>query len=174
MWHCGPLPYNSSDGTFGNDVLFGAELPRTIGQGIAACLGGALSTLVPSILMKAGVQISFPFKGIGHDLAKNKFVEARTMLGHGVSSLVSGMADLAVAKALGCRGVGCCSIRGVLRLGINRTSPPWGFHIGELGNSWIFAPGTLYTVNGIGVSLAVGHLWMWLLALSMRSEWHLQ
>ena len=56
--------------------------------------------------------------------ATNKFVEARTVFGHGVSSLVGGMAAEAVAGALGCKSVGCCSIRGLSRLGINGTSPP--------------------------------------------------
>ena len=134
MGHCGPHPHNSSNGTFGNDFLFWDILPRTIGWGIAAWFGGALSAsgLFP-ILMKAGIRISFPFDGIGHDLAKNKFVEARTVLDHGISSLVGGMVDVAVAGALSCRGVGCCSIKELLRLGINGTSPPWGFCIEELG-----------------------------------------
>ena len=80
---------------------------RVIGWRIAACFGGALSALgLSSILMKAGVGISFPFGGIGHDLATNKFVEARTVLGHWVSSPVSRIIDVAVAEALGCRGVG--------------------------------------------------------------------
>ena len=108
--------------------------------------------------MKAGIGISFPFGGICHDPVTNKFVEAGTVLGLGVSSLVFGMIDVTVVEALGCGGVGCCSIGGLLRLGINGTSPPWGFCIEELGTSWIFALGTLYTVNGIEVSLAVGHL----------------
>ena len=68
------------------------------------------------------------------------------MLGHGVSSLVSGMAAEAMAGALGCKGVG-------FWLGINGTSP-WGFHTEDLGTSWIFAVGILCIVNGIGV---VGH-----------------
>ena len=153
MGHCGPPTHNSSD-----DLLFWAELPWTIGQGIAACFDGALSELgLSSILMKAGNGISFPFRGIGPDLATNKSVEAGTVLGHGVSSLVSGMAAEAVAGALGFKGVGCCSIRGLFRLGINGTSFPWGFCIEDLGTSWIFALGTLYTVNGIEVSLALGH-----------------
>ena len=108
----GPHPHNSSDGAFGNNTLSMADLPRTIGWGIAACFGGALSASgLSSILIKAGVGISFPFWGIGHDLATNKLFEAITVLGHGVSSLVGGMADVAVAETLGCRGVGCCSIR---------------------------------------------------------------
>ena len=85
------------------------------------------------------------------------FVEDGTVLGHGVASLVGGMADVAVAEALDSRDVGYCSIRGLLRLGINGLSPPWGFCIGEVGTSWTFALGTLYIVNGTGVSLAVGH-----------------
>ena len=72
------------------------------------------------------------------------------MLGHMVSSLVGGMAAEAVARALGCEGVGCCSIRGLFRLGIKGTSPPWGFHLENLGISLISVLGTLYTVNGIG------------------------
>ena len=107
--------------------------------------------------MKAGIGISFPFGGIGYDLATNKFVEARMVLGHKVLSLVSGIANVAVAEALGCKGVGCCSIRELLRLGINGTSPSWGFCVEGPETSWIFALGTVYTVNGIGVSLAVGH-----------------
>ena len=43
---------------------------------------------------------------IGHDaLATNKFVKASIVFGHGVSSLVSGDVDVAVAVALGC----CCA-----------------------------------------------------------------
>ena len=72
------------------------------------------------------------------------------MLGHGVSSLVGGMATEAVAGALGCKDLGCCSIRGLFMLGINGTSPSWGFCVEDLRISWIFAMGTLYTVNGIG------------------------
>ena len=81
-------------------------------------------------------------------------VEAGAVLGHGISSLVSGMAAEAVAGALSCKGVG-------FRLGINGTSPPWGFHTEDLGTSWIFVVGILYTVNGTGavgyfVDVAVG------------------
>ena len=131
MGHYGPHPHNSSD-----ELLFWSELDRTFGQGIAICFGGAISVLgLSSISMKAGIGISFPFGGIGHDLATNKFVEARTVLGRGVSSLVGGMADEAVAGALGCKGVGCCSIGGLFRLGINGTSPLWGFCIEDLGTS---------------------------------------
>ena len=104
-----------------------------------------------------GAGILFSFRGIGHDLATNKLFEARTVLGHGLVSLVRGMADVAVAETLGSRDVGCCSIEGLLQLGINRPSAPWGFCIEELGTYWIFALGTLYIVNGIRVSLAVGH-----------------
>ena len=85
--------------------------------------------------MKAGIGISFPFWGISNDLATNKFVEARTVLGHGESSLVSGMAHVAVAGTLGCRGVGHHSIGEPLWLGIDGPSPPWGFCIEELGTS---------------------------------------
>ena len=76
--------------------------------------------------MMAGAGISFSFGGIGHDLAINKLVEAGTLFGHGVTSLVGGMADVAVAEALDSRGVGCCSIRGLLRLQINGTSLSFG------------------------------------------------
>ena len=107
--------------------------------------------------MMAGVGISFPFGGIGHDLATNKFVEAGTVLGHGVVYLVIGMADEAVAEALDSRDVVCCSIGGLLQLGISGPYPPWSFCIEELGTSWIFALGTLYIVNDIGVSLPVDH-----------------
>ena len=152
-WNCGPHLHNSSDGTLGNDVLLlcGAELPRTIGWGITACLGGEFSASGLSILRRAGAGILFPFGGIGHDLATNKFVEAGTVLDHGVESLVGGMADVAVAETLGSRDVGCCSIGGLLQLGINGPLPPWSFCIEELGTSWIFSLGTLYIVNGIGV-----------------------
>ena len=115
--------------------------------------------------MKDGVGISFPFGGISHDLATNKFVEARTVLSHGVSSLVSGMAEVPVAETLGCRGVGCCSIGGLLRLGINGTSPPWAFCIEELGTCWIFALGTLYTINGFSISLTLNCFLMGILLL---------
>ena len=113
--------------------------------------------------MKAVIEISFPFWGIGHDLAINKFVEAGTMLGHEVSSLVTGMAAPAVAGALGCKGVGCCCIRGLFRLGINGTSPSWSPCIEDLGFSWIFVLGTLYTVTdirGVGhfVDVAIGFI----------------
>ena len=67
------------------------------------------------------------------------------------------MAAEAVTGNLGCKGVGCCSIGGLFRLGINGTSPSCGICIDDLGISWIFVLGTLYTVNGIGVSLVVGH-----------------
>ena len=43
------------------------------------------------------------------------------------------------------------------RWGLSGPSSPWGFCIEELGISWIFALGTLYIVNGIGVGLAEGH-----------------
>ena len=94
---------------------------------------------------------------IGHDLATNKFVEVRTVLGHGVASLVGEMADVAVAEALDSRDAGCCSIRGLLQMGISGPSSPRDFRLEELGISWIFALGTLYIVNSIGVGLAVGH-----------------
>ena len=88
----------------------------------------------------AGAGILFSLGVIGHDLATNKFVEAQTVLGHGVTSLVGGMADVAVAEALDSRDVGCCSIGWLLRLGVNGPSSPWGFCIEELETSWIFAP----------------------------------
>ena len=71
------------------------------------------------------------------------------MLGHRVASIVSQMADVAVAETLDSRDVGCCSIGGLLRLGINGTSPPWGFCIEELGTSWIFALDTLYILGSL-------------------------
>ena len=95
-------------------------LSWAIGQGIAACFCGAFSILgLSSILIKAGIGISFPFGRIGHnDLATNKFVEAGTMLGHGVSSLVGGMAAKAVAGALGCKVLDFGSgLMGLLLLG---------------------------------------------------------
>ena len=98
--------------------------------------------------------MSFPFGGTGHDLATNKYVEAGTVLGHGVASLVGWVA---VAEALGSRDAGCCSIGGLLQIGISGPSSPWGFCIEELGISWIIALGTLYIVNAIGVGLPVGH-----------------
>ena len=59
--HCGPHLHNSSHGILGNDVLLllGAELPRTIGQEIAACFGGAFSALGLFILSMAGAGMSF-------------------------------------------------------------------------------------------------------------------
>ena len=76
--------HNSSDGTLGNDVLswFGAELHRTIGQGIGACIGRTFFTSGFFILCMAGAGMMFLFGGIGHDLATNKFVKARTVLSH--------------------------------------------------------------------------------------------
>ena len=141
--------------------------------GVSVCFGGALSVLgFSSILMKAVVSMSFPFGGIDHDLATNKFVETRTVLGQGVSSLVSGMAAEVVAGALGCKGVGCCSIRGLVGLGINGTSSSsWDFYIEDLGIFWI-----LHWVHCI-LSMVLGQwatLWMWLWASSLRFEWQLQ
>ena len=84
----------------------------TITQGIAASFGGAFSSDF-SILIKVGVRTSFTW-GTGHDdLATNKFVEARTVFGHGVSSLVSRAVNVAVVVALGC----CCPIGRLLQLG---------------------------------------------------------
>ena len=120
----------------------------------------------------AGTGMSFLLGQIGHDLATNVFVEAGTLLGHGVASLVGGMADVAVAEASGSRDAGCCSIGGLLQMGISRPSSPWGFCIEELGISWIFALGTLYIVNDIRVGLAVGHFVD--VASSSRSVWQLQ
>ena len=75
MGHYGPHPCNSFDGAFGIDLLFWAELPRTIGHGVTACFGGTLSALgLSSILMKAGIGISFPFRGIDHNLATNNLL----------------------------------------------------------------------------------------------------
>ena len=99
----------------------------------------------------AGAGMWFLFGRIGHDLATNKFVEAQTVLGHGVATLVGGMADVAVAEALGSGDAGCCSIGGLFQMGISRPPTPWGFCIEELGISWIFALGTLYIVNGIRI-----------------------
>ena len=158
--YCGPHLHNSSDGTIGNDMLllFGAEFPRTIGQEITACFCGAFSVSGLFTLRVAGAGISFLLGGIVHDLATNKFVEAGTVLGHGIASLVCWMAEVAVAGALGsrhvalgCRHVSCCSIGGLLRLGINGLSPPWGFCVEEVGISWIFVLDSLYIVNDIGV-----------------------
>ena len=156
--HCGPHLHNSSDDTLGNGMLllFGAELPRTTGWGITAYFGGTFSASGLFILCMAGTGMSFLFGEIGHDLATSKFIEAGTVLGHGVASLVGGMADVAVLEALDSRDAGCCSIWALLQMGISGPSSPWGFCIEKHGNSWIFALGTLYIVNGIGVDLAVG------------------
>ena len=79
MGHCGPHPHISS-----------ANLFCTITLGVAASFGGVFSSDF-SILMKVVVGTSFTLGGIGHDtLATNKFVEARTVFGHGMSSLVGG------------------------------------------------------------------------------------
>ena len=51
MGHCGPHLHNSSDGTFGTDMVFWVELHRTIVQGIIAYFGGAFSASGLSILM---------------------------------------------------------------------------------------------------------------------------
>ena len=118
--HCGPHLHNSSDGTFGNGMLlFGAELPRTIGQGIVSCFDGAFSALSLFSLRMGGAGSLFLIGGIGHDLATNKFVEAGTVLGNGLAFLVCGMADMAVAEALGSRDAGCSSIMGLLQMGIS-------------------------------------------------------
>ena len=74
----------------------------------------------------AGAGMSFLFGQISHNLAANKFIEAATVLGHGVASLIGGMADVAVVEALGSSDAGCCSIRGLLQMGISRLSSPWG------------------------------------------------
>ena len=131
---------------------FGLIYLGPMGWGLLPAFGRTLSASVLfSILMKAGMGISFPFRGIGHDdLATNKFVEAGAMLGHGISSVVGGMEAEVVAGALGCTGIGCGSIGGLFGLGINGTSPSWSFHIEDLGTSWIFAVGILCTINGIG------------------------
>ena len=149
--HCGPHLHKSACGTAGNVMLlFGAGLPRTIGWGIAACFGGVSSALGLYIFWMADAGLSFLLDGIGHDLVINKFIEAGTVLGHGVSSLVDGMAGMAVAGALGTRGASCSSIGGLLWMGISMPSFPWGFCIKEQGISWIFALGTSYIVNGVG------------------------
>ena len=67
------------------------------------------------------------------------------------------MTDVAVAGAMGTGDAVCCSIGGLLQMGIRVLSFPWGFCIEELGISWTFALGTLHIVNGIVVSLVVGH-----------------
>ena len=72
------------------------------------------------------------------------------MFGHGVSSLVSGVANVAVAVALGC----CRSIGGLLQLGENGPSLSWEFFIVGLGISWTLGQNRLYTVNDIGSCLA--------------------
>ena len=65
-----------------------------------------------SFLTKVGVGTSFTLGGIGHDaLATNKLVEACTVFGHGVSSLVGGAVDVAAVVALGCCAMGdCCNL----------------------------------------------------------------
>ena len=104
MGHCGPHPHASSA-----DLLFWADVPWTIAWEITACFGGAFSSDF-SILMKVGVGTSFTLRRIGHDdLATNKFVEAGTVFGHEVSSLVGRAVDVAVPVALVC----CCSIGGL-------------------------------------------------------------
>ena len=52
--------------------------------------------------------------------------------------------------------------------------PAWGFCIEDLGTSWIFVLGTLYTVNGIGVSFAVGHFVDVVVDFVIEVEWQLQ
>ena len=61
---------------------------------------------------------------IGHDtLSTNKFIEASTVFGHGVSSLVCGA--VAVAAALG-----CCSSRGLLPMGKEMPPSSWDLLVG--------------------------------------------
>ena len=67
--------------------------------------------------MMAGSGILFSFRQIDYDLAPNKFVEARTVLGHGLSSLVGGMADVEVDEALGSRGVGLLFHQRIIEVG---------------------------------------------------------
>ena len=91
-----------------------------------------------------------PIWGIHHDLATNKLVEAGTVFDHGVSSLVSRAADVAVPVGVGC----FFSIGGLLWLGVNGPSLSWDFFIVELGISWTLGLDRLYTVNGNGFCLA--------------------
>ena len=72
----------------------------SLGKGSLPALVGPFLHWVSLVLMKAGTGISLPFERMGHDMATNTLVEARTVLDYGVSSLVGGMADEAVAKAL--------------------------------------------------------------------------
>ena len=96
MGYGGPHALASSPG-----VLFWG-LFSIRAQGIAACFGGVFSFAF-SILTKVGVGTSFMLGGIGHDaLATNKFFEAGTGFGHGVSSLVGEAVNVAVFVALGC------------------------------------------------------------------------
>ena len=98
----------------------------TIAWGIAAICGGVLSSAF-SALMNMGVEVSLG--GIGHDsLATNKLVKAGMVFGHGVSPLVC--QAVAVAVALGCFALG-----GLSPLGVEGSSSPWNFLIGELGIS---------------------------------------
>ena len=65
------------------------------------------------------------------NLATNKLVDAGTVFGHGVLSLVVRVANVAAAVALGCY----CSIGGLLYFGVNGPSPSLNFLIMGLGIS---------------------------------------
>ena len=150
-------PYISSA-----DLLFSSNLFCTIAWGIAASFGGVFSFDF-SVLTKVGVGTSFTLGGIGHDdLATNKFVEAGTVFGHGVSSLVGGAVNVTVVVALGC----CCAVGGLLQLGWMGFLPPgtsllWGWGFLEL---WIGSDCTL--------SMVLGLAWeQWLLASSLMLCW---
>ena len=109
MGHCGPHPHNSSD-----DLLFWADLSWAMSWGSLPVFVGHFLYWVsppsekrlvlgfhPNLGESACIGISSLFQGISHDdLATNKFIDARTVFGHGVSSHVSGMAAEAVAGDL--------------------------------------------------------------------------
>ena len=104
MKHCGPHPHSSSA-----YLLFWVKLFCTIAQLIAASFGEAFSSAF-SILTKVGVGASFTLGVIDCDpIVTNKFVEAGTVFGHGVSSLVCGAVNVAAAVGMGC----CSAIKGL-------------------------------------------------------------
>ena len=80
--------------------------------GIAACSSEVFFSDF-SLLTKVCNGTSSTWGGDHDNLATNKLVEARTVFGHRVSSLVSGVAKVAAAVALGC----CCSAEGLPCLG---------------------------------------------------------